>query len=266
MRKVFYPYKRKFTQGFTLIEILVVISIIAVLMAFIFPSVMKAKEAAAATADLSQLSQINKAFLMYTSDHDGRYPSIKESSDEGEVRIPGIPGRSAVYTWVHRIFPYVKSLETFWSPATKNCKVPGREFNFRDKNEEFAYYFGYYPSWGYNSQYFSPKEIPIYESKIQDPTQTILLSTSTCAALGHTKEVKKVGYYEIFPPSKQLDWNPKLQTSKEHAKAYGCIWPRFRSGTAANTAFADGHVKTLKIEDLKQEELWQVQKGVSWKD
>ena len=101
-----------------------VISIVAILMAFIFPSVMKAKESATATADLSQLSQINKAFLMYISDHDGRYPpAIIESSDEGGVRIPGIPGRSAVYTWVHRIFPYVKSLETFWSPATKNCKL-----------------------------------------------------------------------------------------------------------------------------------------------
>lgn len=255
-------------------------AILSVLLALILPSVFRAREAAIATADLSQLSQINKAFLMYVSDNDGRYPAAYEKPSQGEsIESTGVPGKVAQYTWVLRVYPYVKSTEAFWSPVSRDCKIEGVSWKDK-KRDDFAYIFSYLPSWGYNAQYFSPHAgnkqkfalnpsfalAPIHESKVQDPSATLMLGSSTCAdVIGFTKGVNNVGFYRIAPPSLTSYWKSS-NSKKESAHVYGHLWPRFRSGKAVNAAFPDGHVKTLPINDFKDEQIWQVQKGVSWKD
>jgi prepilin-type N-terminal cleavage/methylation domain-containing protein len=58
--------------AFTLIELLVVIAIIAILAAILFPVFAKARESARNTQCISNLSQLAKAFDMYTYDWDGK--------------------------------------------------------------------------------------------------------------------------------------------------------------------------------------------------
>lgn len=65
-------YRRR---GFTLIELLVVIAIIAMVAGMLFPVYVNAKKAAARAGCQSNLSQIAKAFEMYTSDYGG-YPNL----------------------------------------------------------------------------------------------------------------------------------------------------------------------------------------------
>jgi prepilin-type N-terminal cleavage/methylation domain-containing protein len=57
-------------RAFTLIELLVVIAIIAILAAILFPVFAQAKEAAKATADLSNVKQIGIATAIYEGDTD----------------------------------------------------------------------------------------------------------------------------------------------------------------------------------------------------
>jgi prepilin-type processing-associated H-X9-DG protein/prepilin-type N-terminal cleavage/methylation domain-containing protein len=65
--------KRSF--GFTLVEILVVLGIIGVLTAILFPVFSRVRESGRRIACISNLSQLGKAFLMYAEDYDGRLPN-----------------------------------------------------------------------------------------------------------------------------------------------------------------------------------------------
>ncbi len=61
-------------KAFTLIEILVVIGIIALLAAILFPVLSRAKERARATTCLNNEHQIALAIFQYTQDHGRRFP------------------------------------------------------------------------------------------------------------------------------------------------------------------------------------------------
>jgi prepilin-type N-terminal cleavage/methylation domain-containing protein/prepilin-type processing-associated H-X9-DG protein len=64
----------KRSRAFTLVELLVVLAIIAILSAMLFPVLSKAKEAGRATACLSNLHQIGLALQIYVSENNNRLP------------------------------------------------------------------------------------------------------------------------------------------------------------------------------------------------
>jgi prepilin-type N-terminal cleavage/methylation domain-containing protein/prepilin-type processing-associated H-X9-DG protein len=64
-------------RAFTLIEILVVLAIIAVLMAFLLPALEKSREKANQVRCGSNLSQIGLAISMYANENHGNYPRTR---------------------------------------------------------------------------------------------------------------------------------------------------------------------------------------------
>ena len=60
-------------EGFTLVELLVVISIIALLMAILAPSLQRARKQAKAVVCMSNMHQWSLAWSMYAQENDGCY-------------------------------------------------------------------------------------------------------------------------------------------------------------------------------------------------
>ena len=64
---------KKFYGGFTLIEMLVVIAIIAILIAILYPAVSGMQERGKITQDMNNLRQVGLATQMYLNDNDGAF-------------------------------------------------------------------------------------------------------------------------------------------------------------------------------------------------
>jgi prepilin-type N-terminal cleavage/methylation domain-containing protein/prepilin-type processing-associated H-X9-DG protein len=70
------PRHRLARRGFTLVELLVVIGIIAMLIAILLPSLNRAREAARGVQCLSNLRQLAQATIMFADDHRGWMPGV----------------------------------------------------------------------------------------------------------------------------------------------------------------------------------------------
>jgi prepilin-type N-terminal cleavage/methylation domain-containing protein/prepilin-type processing-associated H-X9-DG protein len=95
-------------KAFTLIELLIVIAIIAILAAILFPVFGRARENARRSSCQSQMKQIGLGIAQYTQDYDERFPMV----DQGLLST-GAQG----YPWQARIQPYVKSQQIFACPS-----------------------------------------------------------------------------------------------------------------------------------------------------
>jgi prepilin-type N-terminal cleavage/methylation domain-containing protein/prepilin-type processing-associated H-X9-DG protein len=100
-------------KGFTLIEVLVVVAIIGILSAIIFPVFSRAREKSRQATCANNLRQIALATQMYSADNNGKYPFWFNEFRESNPLPSNKPGIG----WAVRISPYIKSNAIFQCPT-----------------------------------------------------------------------------------------------------------------------------------------------------
>src|SRR5882724_11277079 len=94
-----------FTRAFTLIEVIVVLTIIVIMMAMVYPAYTTISERAKATKDMSNLRQIGLAMQTYLNDSDQILPA--------STIWPGTNGAPVLYP------KYIATRAVFQSPFDK---------------------------------------------------------------------------------------------------------------------------------------------------
>lgn len=121
--KTYVPLRR---AAFSLIELLVVLSVISVLAALLFPVFLTARGKAREVACVSNLRQIGQGIALYMQDYDGYFPYARAIADERALwpdcaaqfrdDLPRIEP-------LHRVLkPYVPSPQVFACPADVGAK------------------------------------------------------------------------------------------------------------------------------------------------
>jgi general secretion pathway protein G len=73
---------RRTAQGFTLVEILIVVVILGILAAIVIPQFTQASESARASSLVSQLQTIRSQLELYQVQHNGNYPTLTTNWDQ----------------------------------------------------------------------------------------------------------------------------------------------------------------------------------------
>jgi prepilin-type N-terminal cleavage/methylation domain-containing protein len=96
---------RKKTHGFTLVELLVVIGIIALLISILLPSLQKARAQANSLKCINNERQLLNALTMYTYDNSGYFPCDETRGQKGNIDFDCSPWN-----------PYAVELNPWWGP------------------------------------------------------------------------------------------------------------------------------------------------------
>ena len=210
--------------GFTLVELLVVIGIIAVLMGLLLPALNAARESSRSTQCLSNLRQMVIMSNIYVTSYKGRYPIAQYHVSD--------PPTLYTYCW---------DLTTIYGPASTQV-VPGLLWDGkgpmevqqcpsyeRDESADYDPFTGY----NYNTSYIGHGE----GESIPAPVKaTEVRNTAETAIFGDGQWAGGANKYMRAPFLNEAD---KTFTGR-YAGTQG-----FRHRGKTNVAFCDGHAESL---------------------
>lgn len=105
------------SAGFTLIELMVVLAIVALLGVLAVPEFEKVMDRARSTGCLGNLRQIGSAVNLYVADNDGRYPYINNPARPLYTADEDLPPEIVPQTMLEAFSPYGVDSRTLRCPA-----------------------------------------------------------------------------------------------------------------------------------------------------
>jgi prepilin-type N-terminal cleavage/methylation domain-containing protein/prepilin-type processing-associated H-X9-DG protein len=169
--------------GFTLVELLTVVAIIAVLAAILFPVVARARESARRATCLSNLKLAGYACLAYVQDNDETFPMsvypLDGTDENGHLSLPS-PGAHVAIVY-DALLPYLKTPELLRCPSDPGGDGAGMDLDAALK-EAGLVGTGAVPTaaYGWNFAVFQDPSVgPTYDDA--DPVHTLADLTEAAA-------------------------------------------------------------------------------------
>lgn len=219
-------------RGFTLVELLVVIGIIAVLSAILFPAFTSARERARQIACLNNEKQIGVAFMQYVQDYDGCFPLLQPSGNNA-------------YRWTYAISPYT------------TAKYGAKNDLYHCPSAPTVSDYGY-SMYETNPWVVLNSTTPFTENSTNHVTELALIMETGVNSASNGS----AGYYiepswwwwggaqwpPVFAgPTASSVWdNDSNDPTWNYNVGLGWSMPRYRHNGTTNVLFCDGHVKNFK--------------------
>ncbi|MCB9837753.1 MAG: type II secretion system protein [Phycisphaeraceae bacterium] len=269
---------RPWNRAFTLVELLVVISVIGLLIAILIPSLGAARQSARRVQDLSVARQLMIGYTAYAGDHRSMvmFGFLRNDPETGKpvkaMDLNGLPisGLAAQrYPW--RLMPYLDYNATFFYQSLDDY-----DEDFIDPSFDFTYEFSAAPSFGLNQGFVGgssdsdgtpsiehPRTSQTfgdswYVRRISDPEHPDRLITFATAfgrsATIYDEELN--GNYKVTPPYiHQRVWrSAPPDDSIVSSGEVGNIDLRYSD--EAVIGFFDAHADSLGWEDLQDMRHW----------
>lgn len=229
-----------FSKGFTLVEMLLVVSLIALLIALLLPALGRARAAAQTTVCFAQLGQWTEANYMYMVDNNGSFWEDRGHDPSGVWMVALAPYYGNIDTL--RVCPSADTQSNFFGSTFKTWGPNMQAHGFRPED---------YGSYGIN-HWINPlkgwdgwRGQPSWQWRrvkaMQQPNETPLIGD--CAWYGgNPTSVGSSG--GMIPPS--ADFTETFQ-GWQYDMARFCL-PRHNDGL--NMAFGDGSVENISLERL----------------
>jgi len=215
---------QKNRKAFTLIEFLVVIAIIAILAAILFPVFARARENARRSSCLSNLKQIGLGMMQYVQDYDEMYPNAYYTDAAGTT------------FWWTMLQPYVKSSQVFTCPSSpfKDTATPVNG------------------NYGANRQIVPlPGTPPLKMPSLQSTANIyMIMDWGTYHALRNRANIS-AAQWEYMPGMAAVGGNCDTVTAADNLK--DCQTGRHFLGI--NISYADGHAKWLASSEVRRQAL-----------
>lgn len=252
-------------RGFTLVELLVVIGIVALLVAILMPAFSRARRLARTVQCLAHVRQLAAGYHMYVSENKGRRPQAVYGLETcGPLWLEDylFPRRRRGEQSPILFCPEATELPPRWATSTAPAVYPGGRFKPWGFDDGPDYVWPEMPpfrgsSYGMNAWLVVPPPGAGRNSDLKDTFLPFTPTESSRIPLFADSTNALPTPLPTDPPPWRLHWAMPVGSSFYMSNSV-CM---ARHGRAVNVAFLDGHARTVPLA-----ELWKLKWNNDWVD